>query len=93
MEYEHIKLTQDDGVAVLTLDRPEEGNAINTAMIDQVEQACHRLEDERSCRALVIRGSACAAALICEIFRATPSPTSTGSRAGSAHCTPSNACR
>lgn len=57
MNYQTIRLMEDDGVARLTLDSPETGNAITVKMVQELEKAFYHLEDESDSRILVIVGS------------------------------------
>lgn len=54
MHYETIKLTIRDGIAVLTLDRPEVRNALNTQMRAEITHAVR--EAPKSARVLVMTG-------------------------------------
>ncbi len=55
---ETVTLTDaDDGIAVLTLDRPERLNAINLLMYEELEDALARLAADRSLRAVILTGS------------------------------------
>src|SRR5919204_4242687 len=47
----------NDGIAVLTLHRPEKLNALNYALIDSLEAALHELEADASVRAVILTGS------------------------------------
>jgi enoyl-CoA hydratase len=66
-----------DGIALLTLTRPEVHNSFNTAMADQLLQLASELADDRSVGAVVITGAGekafCAGADIAE-FGALGSP-------------------
>lgn len=55
---EHIKvLADDDGVAVLQLNRPQKRNAFTQAMIDSMVAALGYLDARKDIRALVVTGS------------------------------------
>jgi len=56
-DYTSIRLERDGAVARLLLNRPERRNALTHAMMLELEDAFMRLRDDRSCRALVIRGA------------------------------------
>jgi enoyl-CoA hydratase/carnithine racemase len=61
MDLETIQLDRTDGVATITLNRPDKGNAINVTMVRELEQLCYRLEDQAEDsdnidRVVVIRG-------------------------------------
>jgi methylglutaconyl-CoA hydratase len=49
--------TDQNGVATLTLNRPEKGNAYNQAMLDALEVVLARLNDDTAVRAVVLRGT------------------------------------
>jgi enoyl-CoA hydratase len=58
MPYETIRTeVGDDGVAVLTLDRPEVRNAINRQMVDELHDALGAYEQREDVRALVLTSS------------------------------------
>jgi len=46
-----------DGIATITLNRPQVMNAINAAMMVQLRAACERAERDESARAVVLRGA------------------------------------
>lgn len=46
-----------DGIATLTLNRPEKRNAINLAMLESLQQQLTALEQHREVRVVVIRGA------------------------------------
>jgi enoyl-CoA hydratase/carnithine racemase len=55
---EHVRvLADDDGVAVLRLNRPQKRNAFNQAMIDAIVAALGHLDARNDIRALVVTGS------------------------------------
>jgi enoyl-CoA hydratase/carnithine racemase len=45
-----------DGIATVTMNRPEKRNAMNVAMLDGFVEAFDRLDDDRNVRVVVIRG-------------------------------------
>jgi enoyl-CoA hydratase/carnithine racemase len=47
----------DDGVATLTLNRPEKRNAMNTAVLNGLRRHFDELEDHRHVRVVVVRGA------------------------------------
>ncbi len=57
MDLTTLRLDRSSGVATVTLDRPDRGNAISMTMVRELEQLCHRLEDEATERVLVLRGA------------------------------------
>src|SRR2546428_13394279 len=46
-----------DGIATITLNRPERGNALNTAMLDELRRRFDELERDARVRVVVIRGA------------------------------------
>src|SRR5260370_3765460 len=46
-----------DGIATVTLNRPDERNAMNAAMLTGLRAACDELEDRRDVRVVVVRGA------------------------------------
>jgi enoyl-CoA hydratase len=57
MNTELVRSESLEGVAVLTLNRPDKLNAINKAMIDQLGHALDAAEAETSVRAIVLNGA------------------------------------
>ena len=57
MTYETIILERKDGVATLTLNRPEKLNALNRKMAEELESAMAEIIKDRDVRALVITGA------------------------------------
>jgi enoyl-CoA hydratase/carnithine racemase len=47
----------DDGIATLTLNRPEKRNAMNTALLDGLRRYFDELEERRDVRVVVVRGA------------------------------------
>ena len=56
-DYETLTVTIDDGVAVVTLNRPEVGNAFNVKMTAEFDEAIWGLEADESVRAIVVTGA------------------------------------
>ncbi|WP_134687469.1 enoyl-CoA hydratase/isomerase family protein [Brevibacillus migulae] len=54
---ETIKLEQEDGIAILTLNRPEVRNAINMKMVQEINEVLARLERDPSIKVVVFTGS------------------------------------
>jgi len=54
--YEYLKLTREDGVAVLTLKRPDRLNAWNREMRDEMAAVMREIVNEYELRSLVITG-------------------------------------
>jgi enoyl-CoA hydratase/carnithine racemase len=57
-DYEGLRLTRhDDGVLVVTLDRPNQLNALTFAMFDEITALCRDLEGDPSVRVVVLTGA------------------------------------
>lgn len=54
---DEILCTIADGIATLTLNRPEKRNAMNTAVLDGLRRHFDELEDDRDVRVVVVRGA------------------------------------
>jgi enoyl-CoA hydratase len=78
MSYETLRLTMDDGVATLTLNRPAAMNAITQRMKDELATALDAVEADEAVRVLVITGAGnkafCAGADIKERAGTDPTP-------------------
>ncbi|MCD4749039.1 MAG: enoyl-CoA hydratase/isomerase family protein [Thermoanaerobaculales bacterium] len=57
MELQTLQLQRADGIATITLNRPQQGNAISMLMVRELEQLCRRLDDEATDRVVVFRGA------------------------------------
>lgn len=56
-EYQNIEFSIDDGLAVLTWNRPDRLNSFNTAMHAEVKDAFKRIKKDKSLRCLIITGN------------------------------------
>ncbi len=56
MAEEVLKVTRQPNYAVLTLNRPEKRNALNQPLIEAIDQALRKFENDREIRALLLRG-------------------------------------
>jgi isohexenylglutaconyl-CoA hydratase len=56
-DYANIRLERDGAVARLVLNRPDRRNALTHAMMLELEDAFAALRQDKSCRALVLRGA------------------------------------
>ena len=56
MNYETILYTKEEGLAIITLNRPEQGNSINEQFIKDVNSALDEIEKDTEVRVLVITG-------------------------------------
>ena len=57
MEYEGITLQKEAGIAILTLNRPEQLNAITLPMAYSLAGACEEIGDDKDVKAVVITGA------------------------------------
>ena len=57
MSYETVVLERKDGVATLTLNRPEKLNALNRKMVEELNGAVVEMAKDRDVRALVVTGA------------------------------------
>lgn len=57
MPYENLLLEISDGIAVLTLNRPKVLNALNTAMLGELDAALDALAADDSVRAIILTGA------------------------------------
>ncbi len=55
-EFETVKYAQDDGVAIITIYRPDAMNSFNTALRRDLLAACQRAAEDASVRAVIITG-------------------------------------
>ena len=56
-DYENLLFEQDGPVLVLTLNRPEQMNAISPALEDELHAALHRAEGDKSVRCIILTGA------------------------------------
>src|ERR1700754_2233780 len=57
MNYENILFDITDGVATLTLNRPDKLNSFTQAMHEEVRHAIHRVQGDKSVRVFVLTGA------------------------------------
>ena len=57
MDYSDIRFEQDEGVAVITLDRPDQMNTFTGAMGRELSHAYRRCDEEDAVRAVVLTGA------------------------------------
>jgi len=57
MDYHNIKLEIADGVAKLTINRPDKLNALNQATLTELEQAFEQCRSSESVRVLIVTGA------------------------------------
>lgn len=56
MNYEILKFVSDDGIATITISRPQAMNALNSAFFREMNHLLDKLEKDNNIRALVITG-------------------------------------
>ena len=54
--YQTIRYEKQDQIAIVTIDRPEALNALNSAVITELEQVVADLETDREIRAMILTG-------------------------------------
>jgi enoyl-CoA hydratase/carnithine racemase len=57
MDFEHVRYTVEDGIATLTLHRPERLNAVNTSMLREIVAALDAADGDDVVRALIVTGA------------------------------------
>ena len=57
MSYSNLLVTDADGVRTITINRPDQLNALNRATIDELDRALNEAEADRSVRVLILTGS------------------------------------
>lgn len=57
MIYENILLTKEDKLSIITINRPESLNALNAKTIQEISSAITELDNDNSCRVIIITGS------------------------------------
>lgn len=56
-DFEHVGIETTDGVAIVRVDRPEKLNALNSALIAQLDRAFHALAEDDAVQAIVLTGA------------------------------------
>lgn len=56
-QFEHVRYAVDDGIATLTLHRPERLNAVNTAMLREIVAAFDAADGDDEVRAVIVTGA------------------------------------
>lgn len=82
---QHILLEKRDHVGILTLNRPEAYNALNTSLLEELEQAVKEVERDTDIRVLLITGAGkafVAGADISEMMNLTPPQAAAFAEAG-----------
>ena len=57
MNFEHLLLAVKDGVATLTVNRPDKLNALNDQVVSQLHQAARQLGDDHAVRGVILTGA------------------------------------
>ncbi len=57
MNFDHLLLTVNDGVATLTVNRPEKLNALNDQVVDQLHRAAAQLAGDPAVKGVVLTGA------------------------------------
>lgn len=57
MEYQNVLFEVQDGIGLLTVNRPEKLNALNTLTVDELQDALERIKADRTARVLIITGA------------------------------------
>lgn len=57
MDFQHLRVTVDEGVMSITLDRPEVLNSFNRAMAEELQQALARAAGDVAVRAVLLTGA------------------------------------
>lgn len=55
--YTDLQFEIDSGIATITLNRPEEGNALTPKMLQELEQVWQRVEEDQNIRVAIITGA------------------------------------
>jgi len=88
LSQDFVKLELDDGIATITISRPKALNALNSAVLDELDSAITQVGENRAARALIITGEGnkafVAGADIGEMVNLTPDEAVAFSRRGQA---------
>src|SRR5437588_7151128 len=57
MTYEHILTEIEDGVGIITLNRPEKLNAMNRRLVSEMHDAVHRFDEDDGVGCIVLTGA------------------------------------
>ena len=55
--FENVALEIEEGIAVLTIDRPDKMNAVNNATVEEIDRALSEIEKQPDVRVLILTGS------------------------------------
>ena len=57
MNYENLSVATSDGIAVVTIDRPEKLNALNDRTLDELEAAFRAIGADRDVAGVILTGA------------------------------------
>ena len=57
MTYENVTIAREEGLAILTVNRPKSLNALNRATIAELTQAVDDIAADKTVRALILTGA------------------------------------
>lgn len=57
MSYENLQLNSQKGIFTITINRPQSLNALNAATIQELSEALQQLEEDTTCRVIIITGA------------------------------------
>jgi enoyl-CoA hydratase len=57
MNYENILVEQDNGIAVITINRPTKLNALNKATIEELHNAFKTQDEDKTVKVIIVTGS------------------------------------
>lgn len=57
MDYVHVTFERRDGIAVLTLNRPERRNAYDLSTVEEIHAVCNELDADLATRVLILTGA------------------------------------
>ena len=57
MKFDTITIDRQDAIWLVTLNRPERLNAMSQKMLLEMDSACDMIEEDTSCRVVVLTGS------------------------------------
>ena len=80
--YQTIRYEKQDQIALVTIDRPEALNALNSAVITELEQVVADLEADREIRAMILTGQGRSFVAGADIGEQYPLDLSSGRRWG-----------
>ena len=76
-EYEHLNVERRGAIAIVTFDRPSKANAVNGALLEEIEAAALAFRDDAVTRAVVFTGAGrhfCSGADLTDLGSGQPEP-------------------